>query len=133
MFSCLLSNEKRAAAGLLKRVIIQLTCFWGKLMCIQCNSINVNNTQCLPILLQHSAYPMKFMCPHKSIIGVCVQEPTLKPKVAGHFKWWGPSALLQNEVLSLGGEQWRALLKVAGISAEKTIGQAENSRPYNNL
>ena len=36
-----------------------------------------------------------------------------------------PSVLLQNEVLSLGDEQRRALLKEAGISEEIKIGPAE--------
>ena len=45
--------------------------------------------------------------------------------------------LLQNEVLSLGDEQRRALLKEAGISDEIKIGPAEvlaiKSRPCNTL
>ena len=72
---------------------------------------------------------MRITNPHNSTTAVCSR--TLKSRcselqaIRRVVSGGQPSVLLQNEVLSLGDEQRRALLKEAGISDEIQIGPAE--------
>ena len=116
-----LSSEKEQQLGYSINFLLRETYVYS-----MSTTLNVT-TFALPLCLANDMY-VPSQINHSS---VCSR--TNSKKVAGHSKWWRASALLQNEVLTLGGEQRRALLKVAGISAEITIGPAEYSRPYNNL
>ncbi|KAL5483857.1 hypothetical protein EMCRGX_G020274 [Ephydatia muelleri] len=108
----LTASEERAAAGLLKRAISTSS-----------KGIIQLGTGGTPVTF------MRITNPHNSTTAVCSR--TLKSRCSElqairRFVSGGqPSVLLQNEVLSLGDEQRRALLKEAGISDEIKIGPAE--------
>eukprot|EP00731_Ephydatia_muelleri_P030963 Em0022g477a len=82
-----------------------------------------SNQECKPVTF------MRITNPHNSTTAVCSR--TLKSRcselqaIRRVVSGGQPSVLLQNEVLSLGDEQRRALLKEAGISDEIKIGPAE--------
>eukprot|EP00731_Ephydatia_muelleri_P010746 Em0005g1332a len=107
-----LSSEERAAAGLLKRAISTSS-----------KGIIQLGTGGTPVTF------MRITNPHNSTTAVCSR--TLKSRcselqaIRRVVSGGQPSVLLQNEVLSLGDEQRRALLKEAGISDEIKIGPAE--------
>eukprot|EP00731_Ephydatia_muelleri_P023934 Em0016g205a len=108
----LTASEEKAAAGLLKRAISTSS-----------KGIIQLGTGGTPVTF------MRITNPHNSTTAVCSR--TLKSRCSElqairRFVSGGqPSVLLQNEVLSLGDEQRRALLKEAGISDEIKIGPAE--------
>eukprot|EP00731_Ephydatia_muelleri_P004694 Em0002g870a len=103
----LTASEERAAAGLLKRAISTSS-----------KGIIQLGTGGTPVTF------MRITNPHNSTTAVksrCSELQAIRRVVSGGQ----PSVLLQNEVLSLGDEQRRALLKEAGISDEIKIGPAE--------
>eukprot|EP00731_Ephydatia_muelleri_P023928 Em0016g199a len=108
----LTASEEKAAAGLLKRAISTSS-----------KGIIQLGTGGTPVTF------IRITNPHNSTTAVCSR--TLKSRCSElqairRFVSGGqPSVLLQNEVLSLGDEQRRALLKEAGISDEIKIGPAE--------
>eukprot|EP00731_Ephydatia_muelleri_P002119 Em0001g2119a len=108
----LTASEERTAAGLLKRAIT--TSSKGIIQLV---------TGGTPVTF------MRITNPHNSTTAVCSR--TLKSRcselqaIRRVVSGGQPSVLLQNEVLSLGDEQRRALLKEAGISDEIKIGPAE--------
>ncbi|KAL5508865.1 hypothetical protein EMCRGX_G004125 [Ephydatia muelleri] len=108
----LTASEERAAAGLLKRAISTSS-----------KEIIKLGTGGTPVTF------MRITNPHNSTTAVCSR--TLKSRcselqaIRRVVSGGQPSVLLQNEVLSLGDEQRRALLKEAGISDEIKIGPAE--------
>ncbi|KAL5468733.1 hypothetical protein EMCRGX_G029843 [Ephydatia muelleri] len=108
----LTASEERAAAGLLKRAISTSS-----------KGIIQLGTGGTPVTF------MRITNPHNSTTAVCSR--TLKSRcselqaIRRVVSGGQPSVLLQNEVLSLGDEQRRALLKEAGISDEIKIGPAE--------
>ena len=76
-----LSSEKRAAAGSLKRFIIQLTCFWEKLMCIQCQQHSMFTTFALSLCLANDMHVLS------QINHSCVcSKTTLKSKCCRPFE-----------------------------------------------
>eukprot|EP00731_Ephydatia_muelleri_P017660 Em0010g758a len=108
----LTASEERAAAGLLKRAISTSS-----------KGIIQLGTGGTPVTF------MRITNPHNSTTAVCSR--TLKSRcselkaIRRVVSGGQPSVFLQNEVLSLGDEQRRALLKEAGISDEIKIGPAE--------
>eukprot|EP00731_Ephydatia_muelleri_P000748 Em0001g748a len=108
----LTASEERAAAALLKRAISTSS-----------KGIIQLGTGGTPVTF------MRITNPHNSTTAVCSRTlksrcselHTIRRVVSGGQ----PSVLIQNEVLSLGDEQRRALLKEAGISDEIKIGPAE--------
>eukprot|EP00731_Ephydatia_muelleri_P038792 Em0911g3a len=101
----LTASEERAAAGLLKRAISTSS----KGIIQLASDIHVHYK---PSQFNHSRM---FKNPQVT------ELPAIRRVVSGGQ----PSVLFQNEVLSLGDEQRRALLKEAGISDEIKIGPAE--------
>ena len=95
-------------------------------MCILCQLHSVFTTFGLTNLpsQRHACTLQTLAITNQSQLHIFKNQPSVKKLQA--IRRVVPSALLQNEVLLLEGEERRrALLKVAGMSAEKTIGPAE--------